>query len=182
MFVNSKKASERLRSHRNVLVSMGNEVIKEQTGLKTFLADSQVGDTSVPEMMRNVIGAAATFEPCRDVAAEFGVGKTQANEHARALAKKVDVLAPARELAINKMTKALEGISSEKLQDLGAKTLSEVARNVSSVVRNVTPEKKDEDTGRYTLNIFTPRAMGFVPTHKTRDFIDVGVVQGEVEA
>lgn len=174
MFLKPTEAVNRFGSNRNIAGKLVDEICREARGLKiTNKNGREFGASEVPNILKPVIGAVALADKsCRDTAEAFDISKTSANEYSQGnygtkiseVLKKqvVDTidaeLSPIRKLAMNRITKTMENISDGKLEDNSAKTLSEIARNLSSVIKNSTPQKQDKDDGaKYNFNIFAPR-------------------------
>lgn len=167
MFKSFTDIGDRLKSERNVALSISSDIIKEARGLKI---ENQLGRSfcsgEIPDVMKPVIGAVAQLESNLEAEAVFGVDDTTASDYAHDnFGKKSslkttpieELMVPVRDLALSKMTGAMEGITDEKFQDCSAKTLSEIARNLAAVVKTTIPQNKQEDNSRYELNLFIPR-------------------------
>jgi hypothetical protein len=167
MFLQVSEAQQRVLSDRNIAAKVAKQIVLEERGLS--LNPFRLGRTGAPEIpneLKPVIGAIARLTSSREAEEEFGVNHTSAAEYAQedfgkkagdAKGKVEDEIAPVRKLALSRVSSALSCITEEKLQDNSAKTLSEIARNLSSVIRNSMPQDKNDDGQKYNFVVFTPK-------------------------
>lgn len=166
MFSSAKGIKDKLDSERNVARVVANEIILAERGLKRETHHNGAG---LAPILKPVMAVVADNSSCRDTGELFGAGKDAVNDyqHGESLGDKKenasknkknheDIYAPARELAVGVVSSALKLITEEKLIDLSAKSLSEITRNLSSVVRNLAGPKDESETSKFALNLFVP--------------------------
>lgn len=119
------------------------------------------GDVNVPQSMRKLIGDTATFEGRKsalELAASLGIspasvsGYTNPNNSALSETNKDDIFSllttrktKLSKRALNKLSLALSYIDEGKLQDLGARDLSAVAKDMAVVAKQMEPPSKESE-------------------------------------
>lgn len=138
------------------------------------------GDVNVPQVLRNVIGIQANFDKPKNVAKTWGISTVQASKFANgrvnssgygnteadmATSKAVNgALDKVRDVATERILKAIECITDDKLENRKAKELSTIASNLSRVLNVVMPKDKDKENPNPVQVIFmTPRSSDHVP-------------------
>lgn len=186
MFSSARGIKTKLDSDRNVARVVTSEIIAAERGLKKQEYHNGTGLAPILKPVITVVAdqtsgkeAGEMFDVSKSSVSEYQYGDALAdkNDNARKDKPKVnkdDIYAPARELAVGVVSTALKLITEEKLVDLSAKSLSEITRNISSVVRNMAGPKDESETSKFSLNLFVP---DWQRTLKSR-----GHIEGELAA
>lgn len=159
MFANPLEVVNRLDSERNAARTLVNEVVRKERGLKIepLSTTKKFGVLHVVEELKPVIALATSVDGAPSTARTFGVSETTANRYKKenedGLEKELE---PVRRLAIEKLSAAIIRIDDEKLQDVGALNLSNIARNLSTVVGNMGNKDKNGGGSQYSLHIHAP--------------------------
>jgi len=159
MLLSEATAQERLESPRNLANRFGTP-----SNVSITVVPRAIHKPAVPSFLKTTAaiisrsGAASTTE----VAEQFGFSAREAryiDSGKRPTGvdevKVETALAPIRDIALEKLTNSLLGITKDKTDKLGAKDLSTVAANMSKVVEKLTPAKAHEGNN-VQINIFTP--------------------------
>ncbi len=126
--------------------------------VRTLLSTERGGRKKLTPVGREMIGVAALLTSPRDAAAAFGVDKRTASLLAQGRtasskdpdpelkARIEESLLKVRQLALDKMSDALSGITEDKLENKDAKELSVISANLGRVVTATNPPKDDRGT------------------------------------
>jgi hypothetical protein len=162
MFITSSDVVSRLSSERNIARVLVDEVVREARGLVVIpLSKKTFGQTSINEALKPVIAAVAEVDGDITASETFGVSTASVTRFKKENKEDIEKeLEPVRKKAIERLGKVLVEITDEKLQDVGALNLSNIARNLSTVAGNMT--KKEDASGgtKYQFNIFAPKVSG----------------------
>ena len=179
MIIAEEIVQERLDSEKNLAnkFGKGNRKNHENAGRKE-------GDVNLHPIVRNVIGAAAHVDTAKNVAANFDVSPAQVHnlKHGKTTGtgevKEELVKGVAGEVgrihdkAVGILMKTLDLVDNdEKLKDLKATSLTNIAKDMASIIEK-TSEKKEVDN--------KPVVVIVSPTRKSVKDYDVIEVQSEV--
>src|SRR5512141_1772235 len=126
--------------------------------VRTHLTTERGGRKTLTPVGREMIGVAAILTSPRDAAAAFGVDKRTASLLAQGrtasskdpdpeLKQRIeDSLMKVRQMALDKMSDALSGITEEKLENKDAKELSVISAHLGRVVTATNPRVDDKGT------------------------------------
>lgn len=155
---NAPDIIERLKSERNIAHVLVNDVVREARGLIVSpLVRKPFGKTNILEVLKPVIGLVAEVDGSVEAGKTFGVGPDTASGYRDANRDKIEKeLEPVRTMAIERLASAISRIDDEKLQDVGALNLSNIARNLSTVVMNTRKKDAEEGGSKFQFNIFAP--------------------------
>lgn len=134
------------------------------------------GDNNVPDSLRKIIGATSQIEGREEalaLAKMFGVSGSSVSAYANGATSTASYHKPKKEIkdfiinrktrmtkkALRKLNLALEGISEEKLNELSAKDLSTVAKDMSSVVRHMEPEHTGPSANGPQFVVYAPKMV-----------------------
>lgn len=130
------------------------------------------GDSNIPEFLRPLIGGLSKAGNGRAVADAFGVSQARASQLANGhmgpspgavdseLKDRVDQVADSVRndiirSATKKLIAAMEAIKEDKLAENGPLVLSQVARNMASIVEKM-EEKEKDDESKFQVFIYAP--------------------------
>lgn len=182
MYLDESAAGRRLESPRNLANRFGSGSGAAQNSLpgpikaevpSTFepkvtetqlqRAGNKEGKKKLPIFMRNTVAILTrSGESQASVGREFGITRTAANKIAHGKVKSVDEalvaekLGQAKDIALDRLTAALLGISDEKLSKLEPEKLSTVAANMSKVIEKMTPGNNGNNGNNISVHIYSP--------------------------
>lgn len=173
MFQKNCDVVARLTSERNIANVLVTEIVRDARGLviSPMPLGRKFGEKNIVTALKPVIALVGAVDGTSSAAETFSVSK---NTVRRAMEENEDKLErelePVRALAISRLSSAITKIDDEKLQDVGALNLSNIARNLSSVVGNLKKKDSSEGGNKFQFNIFTPGLSGM----KDYEVLDVG--------
>lgn len=156
-------------------ISNSTDVIYEQPIIEPLKeAGRNEGDINVPHSVRKLIGDTATFNGRQDalqLASQFGISPASVSAYtnpansALSEANKFDIkhfLSKRRDKiskrAIGKLNMAISMISEDKLSECKAIELSQVAKNMASVVGTLNPpERETENKNPVQFHFYSPQ-------------------------
>lgn len=136
------------------------------------------GDLNVPESLRKIIGETAVIEgraSALDLAQSFGISASSVSAYAKGATSTTSYHNPSKELikhiakrkervvkrATNKLNQALDALSQEKLDNVGARDLAGIAKDMSVIIKNMEPDtssvSKENDVQAPQFVIFAPQ-------------------------
>lgn len=135
-----------------------------------------VGNVEVPESLRKIIGDTAITEgrsAAVDLASRFNVSPSSVSAYSKGATSTASYNKPNKDLlsflnkrklkiarsAAGKLSLALENITPEKLEEIDAKDLSTIARNLGGVVKDMTPPSEgdgEQGEGKQPFVIYAP--------------------------
>lgn len=135
------------------------------------------GDVNVPDSLRQIIGETSVLEGRQSAVAlanMFGISESAVSAYAKGATSTATYDTPTKSIlshinksrqrsikkAQSKLNAALDGITPEKLEEVSAKDLSCIAKDMSVVIRNLEPQKPEgdgEDKNTPQFVIFAPQ-------------------------
>lgn len=157
MFLKNTDVVSRLASERNIARVLVTDIVKEARGLIVSpVITKHFGEKHIVPALKPIIAVVSQADGIAKTAERFDVGERTVSRTKEDFLEQE--LAPVRSLAIDRLSAAITGITPEKLQDVGPLNLSNIARNLSTVIGN-TKKKDSEDGGtKFQFNIFAPGA------------------------
>jgi predicted transcriptional regulator len=148
------------------------------------------GDVNVPDSLRQIIGETSVLEGRQSalaLAEMFNISPASVSAYAKGATSTASYDTPSKSIishikksrqraikkAQSKLTTALDGITPEKLENVSAKDLSAIAKDMSVVIRNLEPQQTGEgDEGKNT-----PQFVIFAPQFRDERSFPTMVVQ-----
>lgn len=141
------------------------------------------GNNEVPESLRKIIGETALIENNKETARAFGISTSSVSAYKKGAHSTASYNEPVDELksyidetrkeistkARKKLLSAIDSITSEKLEEVGVKVASQVARDMSTVIKNIEPEMSDNNKSGVQFVFFAPHMR------EERDFPSITV-------
>lgn len=157
MLLDKAELERRLNSGNNIL----NKLPKRDQSTRVPLhITKQNGTKNIPTPLKIVAGVLAKTEPAKEIAEAFdmsvGSVRRAANSDNKEVSAAVErTTAKIRDMALDKLMQSLGIIDDTTLADCSAKDASQVARNLATVVNQLSP--KDQHQSGATLIIYAPR-------------------------
>lgn len=154
----------------------GNKPIQPQIVEKESPGRSE-GDVNVPDSLRKIIGETSVLEGRQEaiaLAGMFGISASSVSAYAKGSTSTASYDQPAKSIIshINKsrqrytkkagkvLSEAMNKIDENKLNDMSAKELASIAKDMSVVIRNLEPQDKTPGEGDGNK---TPQFVIFAP-------------------
>lgn len=129
------------------------------------------GTKEVPEELRKIIGENALIEGNKSTAKAFGVSESSVSAYKKGATSTKSYNDPDADLkafmdesrnkistkARRKLIDAIDNITDSKLEECSVKVLASVARDMSSVIRNMEPEQKEDRSNNVQFVLFAPQ-------------------------
>lgn len=130
-----------------------------------------LGNKEVPEELRKIIGENALIEGNKETAKAFDVSEAAVSAYKKGATSTASYNEPDKDLkkfidssrneistkARKKLISAIDHISEEKLVECSPKVLASVARDMSSVIRNIEPEETNDKGNNVQFVLFAPQ-------------------------
>lgn len=159
-FLNNEQATDRLASSRNVAHRIVADSLKEERGLVTI--PENLGNKGlVAEILKPVIAAVGIVDGNVASAKEFGVTPATVARYKKDYEAEAEaIITPVRDKALERLSNILTGIVPAP--DDSALVRSAIVKNLSQVVKNITPQRNKEAStevnngNKYQFNIVVP--------------------------
>jgi predicted transcriptional regulator len=135
------------------------------------------GDVNVPDSLRQIIGETSVLEGRQEAIAlanMFGISESAVSAYAKGATSTASYDTPSKSIlshinksrqraikkAQSKLTQALDAITPDKLNDVKARDLAGIAKDMSAVIRNLEPQRigeGEEDKNTPQFVIFAPQ-------------------------
>jgi len=149
------------------------------------------GHTNIPESLRKIIGETSVIEGRKaalDLARDFGISASSVSAYAKGASSTTTYKKPvsqivehinrARYRSIGKANKvlnsAIDGITPEKLENMGPRNLAGIARDMSTVIKNLEPPT--EQVNANPANDSGPKFVIYAPQFKTEQSFESIVI------
>jgi len=152
------------------------EIVTSDVIIKRMGAGRQVGDVNVPQSVRTLLADTTVFEGRREgnqLADVFGVSHGSVGVYATPNSKLAENLSPdirqdinsfltgkkekISKKAIARLSMAMNHITEEKLQDLGAVALGTVAKDMAAVVKSMEPKEESKQDNNVQFLMYAPQ-------------------------
>lgn len=145
------------------------------------------GDVNVPESIRKIIGETGAVDGRQEalaLAEMFGISSSSASAYAVGATSTTSYNEPKKRLvdhinarkekvvvkAHNRLSRALDHITPDKLENIKARDLAGIAKDMSAIIKNLEPEVKEVD------NEQRPRFIVFAPQFIKEEHFETIVV------